>query len=331
MNIDLAKDRETTFSILNYIRAAYQGKLAGLNLLSQVSYPGFSSEELTSVQHNITKIEDWVQQLYNGECLFSASSTSLDTFDAQHAFGLLEKLKPDLSKLAEVTEKILRLQQLPSDDDVKILLSNYTRQLYARDTYIRGLIEYCKAYGDPATVNEYLQASEQSTKAIEHQQEVVRVFREGGFNIKNVEPSWLQHVHGMTISLPIIFRSLVVDISQLIAPFKGGFTFQNFDFSREESDEWQGAGFGAVQAAYWRAQMFTPLDSQGWLQAGFKDPVMANAWKAVGFEPQIAIYWAQKGFSPDYAMLWASAGYDVDKAIKEIEGGVKQPPPRQPR
>ena len=328
MNADLVKDREANFAVLNYVRAAYQGKLAGINLLAQVMFPGFTPEAIAPVQQSLNKANALVEQLFAGECLFSASSPSLDTFDAQTAIDMLGRMVPDIAAAADECARIMSLQVQPSGDEIKLILSALFRSLYSRDTYIRGFVDFCKKFGSPDRLKGYEQLLQDSTRDISGAQEILRLFRESGFHTQDMNPNFLPRLHQACALLPITFRTHVHDINQLLAPFRGGTSFGTLGFPPAEEEEWKASGFGPVAAGYWRAHFFRADEAKAWNDAGFTLPSLAISWRSFGFDPVAGAPWAREGFPPGYALQWINAGYDIERAKKAIEGGMKMPPPR---
>jgi len=101
------KDRELSFSIINYLSASYRGKLAGFTLLGQLGHASFDEEEISRLLNVTEKISEWFAGLMRGELLFCASWESPETFEAQDALGLLSKLKPELMDTARRVDDFL--------------------------------------------------------------------------------------------------------------------------------------------------------------------------------------------------------------------------------
>ena len=327
MDDALIKDREATYAILNYLRAGYQGKFTFCTLLSQLQHEGFKSEELTLVQQAQNKISGWIAQLFAGECLLSAAWKEAQTFEAQDALKLLENLKPDLRMLASETDRILALPERPLDSDVKLLLAALVRMNYSRDSYLRGFVEYEGKFGTPQTQQQYDSLLSQSSDFISTAQELGRTYRESGFQVANLPPEYLATLFGLCNTMPVIFRTQLHDVNQLLAPFKGGLSFSAAEFGKEEADAWSVAGFSPTHAGYWRAYKIPPADAKTWLLFKFNDPALVVLWNNTGFTPEQASLWFRAGFPPDYAMRWHLAGYTPEQAKQSIEGGIPEPPP----
>jgi len=329
MNIDLAKDRLVSHSITNYLSASYQGKFAALNILSQTEHPAFNPDQISQVQQVLAKISVWTEQLYKDECLFSASWTNAETFDAKHALDLLEGLKPELVELSRELTRILGLQELPSDSEIKFLLSNIARQAYSRDSYIRGFIEYGTRFGLPQMVAKYEELLPNSTTQLQRAHELISSFRNVGCDGKRATPSFFALLHEAALNLPAVFQTHLHDLNLLLSPYKGGgITFAQAGFSRDESDAWQNAGFSPVPAGYWRAYGITPEEARAWTDAKMGEPAVAADWRNFGFDPQSASLWAESGFAPGYAMLWLKASYTPEQAKEMIDRGILNPPAR---
>ena len=326
MNIDLAKDRFVTHSILNYLNASYQGKFAAFNILSQLQHPRFDPDEMSTIQFALEQIASWVKQLYQDECLFSASWTQVETFEAQQAIDLMHELKPELYQVANETARILSLETVPSAGELKYMLAVLSRQIYSRDNYIRGFIQYGQTFKLPDMEKKYEELLATSTDQLQQVHELINIFRSANMVESNLQPPFFAFLHRLSLNLPAIFKTHIHDLNQLLAPFKGGFNFQNAEFTKVESQAWQNAGLGPVPAGYWRAYGIGPDEAQIWSQARFTDVAFAIEWRNLGFQPEIAALWAEQSFAPDYAVIWLQAGYSPLEARELIEKGLTEPP-----
>ena len=326
MNIDLAKDRLITHSILNYLAASYQGWFAGLNLLSQLEHQAFSEADMTVVQQALSSINTWTAQLYQDECLFSASWQTAETFEAKHALDLLEKVKPVLLRDAAEVVRIMALQEFPLDPDVRLLLASLARHAYSRDAYVRGFIEYGERFGLAPMAEKYSELLPQTQEILGRLSELLRLYRSASLKAADLERSFFLLLHESCLNLAAVFRTHVHDINQLLSPFKGGFSFGAAEFSRAEAELWQDAGFGPAPAGYWRAYEIDPEEAKAWCAAKMTEVTLVIEWRRAGFTPETAPPWFAAGFPPGYAVVWSQAGFSPEKAQAQIQAGVLEPP-----
>ena len=326
MNIDVAKDRLITHSMLNYLAASYQGWFSSLNLLAQLEHPDFDDAEVTRIQQALNSINQWMAQLYQDECLFSASWTTAETFEAKHALDLMEKLKPDLTRVAADTVRLVELQQLPTDPEARYLLAMLGRHAYSRDAYIRGFIEYGERFGMAAMSEKYGELLPQSDELINRVNQLLRQYRSSNLHVAEADQGFFILLHDSCRNLGPVFRTHLHDINQLLSPFKGGFSFQAGEFSKAEADHWQNSGFGPAQAGYWRAYGVEPAEARAWCDAKIQEVAAAMDWRQCGFNAEVAAPWAEQGFPPGYALMWMKAGFTAEKAREQIAAGVLEPP-----
>ncbi len=330
MSSDLAKDRFVSHSILNYLLASYQGKFSATSALLLMGYSDLNEEDLSKIQSTLARIMGWQNLLRKDECLFSASWTSAETFDSQNALHLLTALKPDLYQLSLDLIQVLTLKELPSTDQVKFLLAGLARSVYAKDTFIRGHIDYGLFFGLPDIAQRFSLALPVSEDEVEQVHKLLNVFRASLENSHRLEEDFYRSLYFVSMELPFSFRSHIHDINQLLSQFEGEFDFQAAEFVPAEASQWQEAGLGPVPAGYWRAYNVGPEEAKAWSEAKFVDASVAYRWKTLGFSPDSGSPWLANEFSPDYAALWAASGYTPDKAKEMITKGIKRPPAALP-
>lgn len=326
MNIDLAKDRLVTHSITNYLHASFEGKFAALNILSQLKSQEFKEDELLKVQQLLNKTHAWNEQLFHDECLFSASWTTPETFEAQNALDLLKAQKQELHPISAELARMLSLPSLPSNDEIKRLIAYFARYAFSRDNYVRGFIDYGKAFDLLDMVQRYEQFAAVTEFEVHRAQELSQMFRVAEMTIEKTPTEFTGLLFAACSPLPGVFRAHIHDINQLNAQFLGGLTFQNAEFSKSEAEEWQLAGFNPLNAGYWRAYGFTPDSAVPWNQVRVSDATVALEWIGLGFDAQSAEGWLLEGFPPPVAALWQRRGYQVDEALKMLQQGISDPP-----
>lgn len=330
MNLDLAKDRLISHAITNYLLAAYQGRFAQLNVFSQLSHPAFALEELIRTQQALAKITAWNKQIFEDECLFSASWTTPETFEAQAALDLLEALKPDLSQLATELVRIIGLPQIPVADELMFLIAAHARHSYSKDSYVRGFIDYGEHFSLTPMSQKYELLLGDGEFETRRTQELIAEYMRVREEPAKKSSVFLPMLFQSTVSLSAIFRCHIHDVNQLLSQFKGGLNFQTAEFSRAEADLWQDAGIGPSQAGYWRAHGIVPDEAREWREVNVLEPMLAVEWRKGNFTPKTAKEWVDAQMTPPYAFMWRQAGFNAERALDSIKRGVTEPPKALP-
>lgn len=329
MSSDLAKDRLVTHALTNYLLASLQGKFASLNILSQLQHPDFSEEQVLITQRALSKVSLWNQQLFKDECLFSASWTEPETFEAKDAVQLLEGVRPDLYELSAVLARLLTIQNIPSREEISFLIAAHVRSIYSRDTYLRGFIEYGTVFSIPELVQKYQPLLTETEAEMIQSQELINSLKTAQGPLETADPTFFPKLFQVSMPLPAIFRTHIHDVNQLLSQFKGGLTFTNAEFNQKEAELWSQFNFGPSQAGYWRAYGFSPEEANGWKPLGMNEPQIAIEWKRAGFAPSTATAWVEAQFPLPLAFIWAQAGYTSQEAQEFLKKGVQQPPARK--
>lgn len=316
------KDKYVSHSITNYLLASYQGKYTFINILNMLKFPGVDPGEIGPIKQALSKVSLWTSRLWQGQDLVAASWTEPKTIDAKEALQLLEMLKPDLAQLVFRTKVILNNPKFFIEpNDVKLLIAAFGRFAYSRENYLKGLIEFAKTFNLPAMITDYsalLPVAEEDVRAANSFVESFRV-------PEKLTPTFYRLLRARAFTLPGIFNTYLHDINQLLGPFKGGFSYDNADFTREEIKIWLDAGFEPAPAGYWRAYEFSPAESISWMRANVSDPGMAFDWRLNGFDTLAALPWMNKNFPPHVARSWVEVGYDPGRALEAIERGITDP------
>lgn len=321
------KDRELSFSIINYLSASYRGKLAGYTLLGQMEHSSFEVGEISVLQHMIERIAEWLAGFTKGELLFSSSWETPETFEAQNALSLLDKLKPDLLSNAQQITNFLEGKEKIDSENAKWLFSNLIRSAFARDIYLRGFILYGETYNNTSIVENYNNLLSQATQHNAIIQQGIEIFREAKYDLNTLGDNFLMTLLAGCEELPSVFRTHAQDINLLSANYKGGVSFENLDFNKEEASAWLLAGITPEPAGYWRAFGFGPQESIEWLNSFVNDPGEANAWKMSNMLPAAVKPWKESGFIFNSAMNWIQAGYAPHIAKEHVDRGIFSPPP----
>lgn len=322
MDLKHQQDIAFTHSFLNYLTAAYQGRFAALNIMQQLAFQGLNADEIPRTRQVLEKVRRWVADLSNGICVFSASWTAPETFEAQSAYKMLEDIKPELQQVAETTLLILNDASAPDQPQViKYLISSYGRYAYSRDNYVKGSIEYGKTFGYDDIVQQYSTLLKASARDVEAAHTFLSTYK----NPALVNEVFFRAMFDECLALPGLFRTHVHDINLLLAPYKGGLTFELADFFGPEIMQWQALNFDATTAGYWRAYGFDADEAAAWVQTGFEAPAFAFEWKSQGVKASEALPWAQGNFPAGLAVRWMRAGYNCFQAADYINRGINTP------
>lgn len=316
------QDIAFTHSFLNYLTAAYQGRFAALNILQQLAFHGLSTEEIGRTRAALEKVRRWVVELSNQACLFSSSWTTPETFEAQNAYKLLEDIKPELQQTAEAVLTILADAGTPDNPQaVKFLIAAYGRYAYSRDNYVKGSIDYAKHFGYTDMAEQFGEVHKASALDVETAHNFLNVYKAR----TQVNDAFFRALFDECLPLPAVFRTHTHDINLLLAPYKGGVSFEVLDFFGPEIMQWKSLNFDAANAGYWRAYGFGAEEAADWLQTGLQAPAAAFDWKSRGIGFQDAAPWVQNNFSANVAARWLNAGFNCDQAVHYINRGVNDP------
>lgn len=321
MNADLSKDLLASHGLLNYLHASVQGRWAFFNVLDQVNSKLFEDREIAATRDMIERINTWLLDLYRGSPLISSSWTQPETFDAIKSIDYLKALKKEIVGIAQGTSQLLSSGSIaPKSEDEKLLVASFARYAYARDSYVRGFIEYGLVSRNEEMVRTYEQFIPNSAEDLE----VARFLIQG--EISETPPddhNSLLIFRARTI--PGVFRTHAHDMNQILAAFSGGFSFLSADFSPNEATMWNQAGIGPVAAGYWRAYDFSPSEASQWIAVGVMEAGSAVEWARLGFSLQSAFPWVQAGFPPALARKWRDAGFGPDRALPLVQQGFETP------
>ncbi|MBN8549777.1 MAG: hypothetical protein J0M12_10730 [Deltaproteobacteria bacterium] len=316
------QDIAFTHNFLNYLTAAYQGRFAAFNILQQLGFEGLKIEEIGRTRSILEKVRGWVSDLSNQICLFSASWTTPETFEAQSAYKLLADIQPELQAIADTAFSVLGDAATPQQPQrIKFLISSYGRYAYSRDNYIKGAIEYGKLFGHQDIVEQYTPLLGITTRDVQLVHSLITAYK----SPTPVDADFFKTLSDECIALPGLFRTYVHDVHVLLAPYKGGMSFENAGFFGPEILQWQSLGFDPTSAGYWRAYSFTPEEAAAWIQGGWQTPADAFDWRLHGFDAATGGSWAQAGFPAATAARWLGAKYSPDKALSLINQGFDDP------
>ncbi len=329
MNHDLAKDRLITHAVTNYLAAAYQGIFSFSNILGQLEHSEFSEPTLITAQKNLSKVHAWTAQLFQDECLLSASWTSAESFEAQDALAMLDQLKPSLYEAASSTTRVLSLASVPESADIGLILALHARHAYSRDTYVRGFLEYGERFSLIEMQKRYEGFLPELTMELQRNQQLLAALKKANGDRSLLPNEFFPLLFQTSVALPAFFRSHIHDINQLLSQFKGGLTWTTAEFTKAETDLWTSAGLGPAAAGYFRAFAMGPEEAGAWRDAGIFDATAAIDWKRGGFSPESSAGWIKEKIPPPLAFIWSRSNYTPEEAKEFLEKGTMEPPPKK--
>ena len=317
------KDKQHSHSITNYLLAAYQGKFAFLNILAQLRHPGIERGEIERTKQVVSVVTDWTNRLWKGTVMFPAGVIEATTLETKQAIGFLENLKPELKQLSDALKVILSQSNFKENREfLCLLVASFGRFAYSRDNFIKGHIEFGKNFKVQEVTDYYTEQSKGCTADLK----TANSFFETAKKLpEEPEEGFYDFLRYRCVHLPCVFASYVHDINQLCATYRGGVTFENCDFSKEEAKNWLNLGFECPISGYWRAYEFTAPQALSWLQIGVLDAGMAFEWKLFGFTPQEGYPWIAPGFTPVAARGWVNKNYSPERAIEMAQIGLVDP------
>lgn len=326
---DRDRDLLQTHTFTNYLNAGYQGQFAFLNVLSRLQHSLASPASVTRSREALAKIAAWTADLWKGISLFAANWQTPQTFEAQKALSMLEDLKADLGLISSNVLAVVSAEQATyTEDQLKYLLAALARSLYSKDNYLRGFVDYGKAFNAPDMINQYTPMVQRCSDEIALMHSLMNSYKEG--KIDNQEAFRLD-LRYRAFLLPGVFRSQMHDICQLTATYKGGLTYELAGIEQSRAEKWAQLGCPPQIAGYWEAYFIAPEEAFAWTGAGIREHETAAAWRLHGFTPATVEPWLKLNYPPAIAMRWAQAGFTAEKALEHIQRGTSDPAAVKPQ
>lgn len=318
----LTEDQTITHSILNLLNAGHQGMYAFANVLGQFGHPAFKEDLQKDIEKKLDRITAWIDDLYRGAELFSASWEIPKTFEASDAVKIANELASDTIYTANMLRAMISTNgRKPDPMDLVFMVSCYARATYSKENSIRGLAELSN-----------FSENNQNEKQIDEGLIMV------GEEVKRCHWMINQLSAADTIDMRFTGELLMAsfatvptlytqahDLNQLTARFRGGLTGENLGFTSEEAKVWEEARIPPVVAGYWRAFLFGPSEAIAWTAARLGSPLIAYQWRSASFTPQDAAEWTASGLHPQLAKHWKDAGFDPQIAGDFVRQGVTDP------
>jgi len=316
-------DNVATHTVTNYLLSCYQGRFAFLNILSQLDYPSLNVAIITETRQVLDQVAFWHEELWAGRNLFSAAWSFAETVDAQRALDLLTKLKPELYSTARDIGAIVANARGNLDSpQIAFLAGCIGRFSYAREHSVKGFVEMGARLPGTVDVNRFavlIPAAQEDVRLTHALLEIIKK------RAPNFDGGFVRGLVEKGASLIGLFRTQAHEINEIVAKYQGGLTFENADFTPDESRIWIELRLGPSIAGYWRAHGFSAQESEPWITLQTVAPGIAEAWRLFGFHADTAMPWLRSGFPPRLAKTWYDAGFDEKEARAQIERGVQDP------
>jgi hypothetical protein len=321
MDEQLQKDLSSSHSLLNLLFAGYQGGYVALNILNQLSHHLYSTELQAQYDRVLSRTSRWLDELYNGTPLFSVRWTEIETFEARTAFDDLEKLKNEISAIAQDIKSIQkRSPVVETVEDAKYLFASYGRFAYAREFFVRGFFDYGTKFSIPEIAQSASAQLEQLKGTSADIEQILTKFKEGAPN-----RPFLQQISQRAQSLPIFFGLQSHEMNLTLAFFSQELGYDQVDIGKYEAERWQAVKIPPAAAGYWRAHDIGPEESGSWLLANVMEPQAAYAWRAAGFSPVDSQGWVKESVAPHIAAHWHNAGFEPEEAVSYLKKGITSP------
>lgn len=316
----LLQDLHLTHSITNYLLACYQGKFAALNILERLGYDKIPPGEIDKTERAFEQISKWVNDLWNGEPLFSTTWTHADNFDAERAYKLLEELVPDLARASQITRTLITHTDLDKrPEGTMVLLSEFGRYSYSQDNYVKGFVKFAQTFGIDAMMRQYGGLVAEYEAKVDLTHSFLNVFTS-----EEPEPSFYSSLIAVCRPLPGKFRMYIHDINQLLNWY-GDFNFEKAGFDEDEAQRWKTVSIGPDMAGYWSAFDIGPELAFRWAQLGVPSAETAANWSLADYTPESCQTWLKYQFVPAVARRWDDAGFDAPTAYGYILRGIEFP------
>lgn len=318
----LTEDQTLTHSIVNLLNSGYQGMYAFANILQQFSHPAYSEDLQKNIESRLDRISGWMDDIYKGAELFSASWDSPKTFEASDALAVCNELGSDIIYTANLLRSMLSSKEPLSDpSNLVFMVATYGRIAYTKENYLRGLDELGK-YSENEEVQRRI--GEGLALVADEVKQTHWMINQLSSD-EGITPRFTSELLLMSFNTVPSLYTQVHDLNQLNARFKGGLNGENLGFTKEEEKLWSEARIPPVPAGYWRAYLFGPNEAVAWTATGIEIPVNAFQWKLAGFNPDDSALWAPSNLHPQIAKFWKDAGYDPQTAADFVKQGITDP------
>lgn len=318
----LLNNQIISHKILNYLNSAFQGIFTFQNILKQLNSQNFSEETLNRTKEKLAKIKQWNISLLSGKTFFDTSLGKQQSPDVLNARALLKELIPTLLQTSQVIIRILSDREyFKNEEAVFYLIAVNGQACYAKDNYLRGIIEFSQAFNllDVVKSTEAeLSQFQEEFKSVNTKISIVK-------NSAELTPPVYTDIYYLSRILPGNFRAQVHDIYQLLNLGLNDFTYEAAKIDANSARIWERLEISPIEAGYWNAYGFTTDTAPLWRNEGFFDPVVACSWSTLGFDAKTAMDWLAAAIPPLLAISWRNAGYEPEEAAEAIQSGTTFP------
>lgn len=207
-------------AFINCLFAGYQGKYASLNVLAQLDSRLSDEEELERIKTLLDTINLWGRDLWDERALVNAGVQLPLSNDVNLALDLLGNLKHDLEEHRARTELYLENDITDNPMAVEFLLSSLARYAYTKDNYIKGLIQYGRAFGLPDVVDKWMQHMPYCMNDIRTANFYFYTYRD---EQEHLPDDYYHDLANEARDLPYIFGLQINDIIEVFEIYHGSF------------------------------------------------------------------------------------------------------------
>jgi hypothetical protein len=328
---DQLKDIFDSFFILNYLYACMYGALEGQKTLLFLESNHFSQTENILLEKNLEKVTNWSKSLFDQSPLLSSQWKKPESFEAQQAFELLDKVRSETIRITSEILRILSFQTLKtSADDIKYILYVTTRYYASKYTHFQGFLDFGNSMNLGEFISMYHAPTANSWNEFNSALEFVQLYKEllqqNSPNQKeSIESGHLATLQKIAFDLPCFFSVQIHELTMHLSYFDDEFTFQKAGFNSEDAKLWEEHKFTPREAGFWRAFRFTPEEASKWIEKGFQAAAVCYNWKGVGFNVETALPWAEQNIPPSLAKKWADAKYSPEQTITYLNQNILEP------
>lgn len=318
---DVHDDLRLTHGFLNALQAGYQGGFTSLNVLLELNYPNVEARTLDAMKPVLDQLTALYVRMRAGEAIVSLDGAPAGE-EAERLFELCEVLKFELRAVADQLSDITDSDEEPEGEERArhdaFMAACLARSCYAREHFIKGLVDYGEAFDEPEVSDRWRQHLPRCAADIQRANAYFATLKDAP---EKADAKFHYRLWNEIVNLPGLLRTQVNDINVLGGVYAGGPTYDTVGIDdADEAEAWRKLGAGPESAGHWSAFGFTPDLTLAWAQAGFQDAAYASAWRVRGFPLEAAVAWHNAGFKPADAHACASAGItDPQKAREMLE------------
>lgn len=319
--MELTEARRLTHGLLNTLHSGCQGHYTALNVRLRLGGVDATEEEVRATASLLDRIGRWWQALREGQALVAPAGAPPPSEEGETSLELLDRFREIQLTFVPRIEQALEGEGPAPGPDTVHLAAALAWYSYAREHYIRGLVDFGELFGREEIADRW----RQHLLPCRHDINLANTFFVKLDKGEPLEQDFFFDLANQCRSLPGIFRSQSLDALAMGAAARGGLTWEAAGFDSPDADRWEGVGMNPQQAGYWVAYGFAPAEVPQWAQKGFPDAAVAGAWSCRGFDCNGAALWRAAGFDATEAARWVSVGIaDPDEARRRNEGAAQQ-------